>query len=139
MPINTANFFHYSYDIQSNDSLTKLLGTYNLADVNGLAPMGWSQWLRMDAAKVFIEITDDEMYGLTAAQFETQLFAKTPKMFGDATARNYTFHSIIGLHENSPATKAWLPTDPEQTTKCTAPSARPGAVAPGLIYQNLSA
>jgi hypothetical protein len=136
-PTNTANFFHYDYDIQSTDSLQKLLNTYNLADSHGLAPMGWSQWLRMDSVKMFIEITDDQS-DLTAASFDSQILAKSPAQFGTATNRNYIFHSIIGLHENSPATKAWLPTDPKQATKCTPVGGADGAVNAGPQYQDLS-
>ena len=45
--------------------------------------MGWSTWLRPDAFKVFIGITDDNS-DTTETVFESQLLAKTPKMFGTA-------------------------------------------------------
>jgi hypothetical protein len=132
VPVNTAKFFHYDYDIQSTDSLTKALNTYNLADVHGLAPTGWSGWLRKDAVKMFVEITDDQST-MAAATFDTQLLAKTPQMFGDVNQRNYIFHSIIGVANNNPVTKPWLPSDPVQTTKCGT-----GAVNTGPQYQDLS-
>ena len=134
--INPPVFYHYSRQIESNDSFLRLINSYNgnEPDEFGLAPMGWSQWLRPDAFKVFIGITDDEST-MTETDFEKNLFAKTPKMFGDAMNRNYVWHSIIGLHENSPATKPWAPTDPVQTSLCTNGG---GAVAAGVKYQNLS-
>lgn len=132
VPVNTTKFFHYDYDIQSTDSLTKALATYNLADSHGLAPMGWSQWLRTEAVKIFVEITDDQST-LAAANFDSMLLAKTPAMFGNVNMRNYIFHSIIGVANNNPVTKPWLPSDPVQTTKCGA-----GAVNTGPQYQDLS-
>jgi hypothetical protein len=133
---NSPRFFHYSRQIESTDSLQRLLNTYNGIEKDdfGLAPMGWSQWLRTDTFKVFIEITDDEssMHYLT---FDTQLLALTPKLFGDSTNRNYVFHSIAGFKENSPVTKPWGPADPIQTSLCTRGG---GAVASGQQYQRLS-
>ncbi len=144
-PVNTANFFHYSTEIDSHNSLVKIISTYNQADPSGAGATGWSGWLRPNAYKTFIEITDDEATGnvsvgkpANAVNFDEALLALTPKNFGDATKRNYTFHSIIGLKENSPVTNAWAPTDPLQTTKCTAPPADDVPPAVGTIYQNLS-
>jgi hypothetical protein len=135
-PVNTPTFFHYSEKIGSKDSLKKLLETYNEPDPNGQAPGGWSQLLRADAVKVFVEITDDESE-LNANSFESQLFALTPAHFGDAADRNYIWHSIIGLKENNPVTAPWLPTDPVQSQLCTTVQGN-GAVKPGLVYQDLS-
>jgi len=144
-PVNTANFFHYSTEIDSHNSLVKIISTYNQADPSGAGATGWSGWLRPSAYKTFIEITDDEATGnistgkpANAANFDDALLALVPKNFGDATKRNYKFHSIIGLKENSPATTAWAPTDPLQTTKCTAPAADAAPPAVGTNYQNLS-
>lgn len=118
-PVNGPRFFHYSVEIGSHDSFGKILSTYRLPDEFNLAPQGWSQWLRADARKVFLEITDDEATDLTAAQFDTMLLALDPAMFGTATARRYTFDSIVGLIENAPPTAAWAATDPVQTATCT--------------------
>ena len=134
--INPGRFYQYSIEIGSLDSFTQLLRSYNgaLKDEFNLAPSGWSQWLRGDAFKVFIEFSDDAASTLEDA-FETQLFSLSPKMFGDASQRNYVWHSIIGLRENTPANKPWLATDPLQTTRCTRGG---GAVNAGLPYQRLS-
>ncbi|MFO0579173.1 MAG: hypothetical protein U1A78_34670 [Polyangia bacterium] len=133
---NPPRFYHYSIEIESTDSLRRLLNSYNGVEKDqfGLAPLGWSQWLRSDAFKVFIEITDDES-ALDEVAFETELFAKTPRHFGDATNRNYVFHTIGGLRENSPATKPWEATDPLQLSKCTRGG---GAVNASTKYQRLS-
>ena len=133
---NPPKFYHYSRQIESSDSFDRILGTYNGSegDEFGLGPGGWSKWLRTDAFKVFVEITDDNST-MNETTFETRLFALLPKHFGDATNRNYVFHSITGLKENTPPTKAWGPMDPVQTAKCTRGG---GAVNPGAIYQNLS-
>jgi hypothetical protein len=133
-PTNGARFFHYSVEIASTNSFAQILATYNKADQFNLAPTGWASWLRADAFKVFIEITDDNS-GMTAANFEQQLLAKTPKMFGTTGNRNYQFYTIAGLKQNSPATKPWAPTDPLQTALCTNGG---GAVANGIEYQRLS-
>lgn len=134
--INPGRFYHYSIEIGSLNSFTQLLQSYNgvLKDEFNLAPAGWSQWLRSDAFKIFLEISDDNSSTLEDA-FESQLFALSPKHFGDASKRNYVWHSIIGVQENSPANKPWKPTDPLQMLRCTRGS---GAVNPGLAYQRLS-
>ena len=133
---NPPRFFHYSIEIESTDSFTRLLNSYNGTEKDqfGLAPMGWSQWLRTDAFKVFIEITDDNS-DTTETNFESNLLAKTPKHFGTAGKRNYVWHTIGGLKENSPPSKAWGPADPIQTQKCTNGG---GAVNASPVYQKLS-
>lgn len=123
-PGNTARFYHYSVEIDSHNSFSKIISTYNTADEFNLAPNGWKAWLRPNAYKTFVEITDDENTTApqdTAAKFETALFAldTVNKPFGTAAKRNYIFHAIVGLVENNPVTAAWLPTDPLKTTVCT--------------------
>jgi hypothetical protein len=128
--VNGTRFFQYSTAIGSNDSLNKIISTYP----------SWSGWLRANALKVFVEITDDENTLMTSATFETQLFALTPKMFGDATKRDYVFHTIGGFSNNSPVTAPWLPTDPVQTGRCTDTTVTPASVSPASSnqFQNLS-
>lgn len=130
-PANTSNFFHYSVEIGSTNSFSKIITTYRQADEFGLAPQGWQQWLRSNAFKVFIEITDDNTLG-TAADFETSLFALTPAQFGSAQNRNYVFHSITGIEAKPTPSDPWLPTELVQTGKC------PSGVNAGSNYQNLS-
>jgi hypothetical protein len=137
-PINTSRFFQYNHIIDSWDTFKQILGTYNVRDPScPAAPAacsaanGWSDWLRPDALKVFINFTDD-MSDTTYSSFETSLFALTPAMFGDATNRNYVWYSVVGLKENSPATKAYAPADAIVTTYCST------AYDPGQDYQHLS-
>jgi len=122
-PVNTSNFFHYDLQIGSHDSLQALIRAYDSPDKNGFAPDGYKQWLREDAFKVIVEITDDDPTGrfpdnstVTAANFETQLFA-LGSQFGTAGKRNYVFHSIIGLDDNG--ANAWLPTDAIVDSTCS--------------------
>lgn len=143
-PVNTTHFFHYDVSIGSHDALYRITDTYDQPDPCGKAPGGWSDWLRADAVKVFIVITDDGPFSSTtltpntetAASFESALFALTPAMFGDAVTRNYIFHSIIGAKENSPATDAWEPTDPIVHGLCTANGGQ--VKTDGVEYQKLS-
>lgn len=134
-PINGTRFFHYDIEVDSYNSLATILSTYNTQDVNKFTTKGWSEWLRADAIRFFLEITDDNASPLTSKEFDTQLLALTPKSFGTAAARNYVFHTIAGLKENSPATTPWPPNAALQSTKCTNGT---GAVNAGTVYQELS-
>jgi hypothetical protein len=148
---NDPIFFQYSIPISSHDSWCKAIEGYDgtLPDQFGLAPTGWSQWLRKEAFKVFVEITDDNVScslngttlkdnnkatdgETTAAAFDSALLAIGPDQFGDAAKRNYVWHSIIGLVENDPATAVYAPGDPIITGVCDT------AVHPGTGYQALS-
>jgi hypothetical protein len=152
---NPPVFYQYSVTIGSHNSLCQLLNTYDgtTPDQDGYAPNGWKDWLRKDALKVFVEITDDGIScssggvtyndgdnvntGVTVADtFDTNLLAKDPDQFGDANARNYIWHSIIGVKENDPPTAPYLPADPIIGTKCVLNgTTSPG---PGTGYQALS-
>ena len=132
-PTNSARFFHYSQEIGSTDSLSLLISTYNKADSLNLAPNGWQGWLRPNAFKTFIEITDDNQgTAYTAQSFDTALLNLSATNFGTAAKRNYVFHSIVGVKENTPATKEYAPTDPIVTSACST------AVNTGAVYQNLA-
>lgn len=136
-PVFTERFYQYSLKVDSLNSLVLILDTFDATEQDefGLAPQGWSIWLRPTAAKVFLEITDDNSTELSAAEFETQLFAKSPA-FGSAAARNYRFHSIIGIGEKAVASEPWLPTEDMQESLCTG-NANPVENA-GPVYQELS-
>ncbi len=148
--INPPIFYHFDNDdVHSHDSWCKLLDWYDESDRYGLAPNGWSQWLRDDSFKVFIEITDDGVNcssggysfddddnvsgGESAAQqFDEDLLALSPAHFGTASKRNYMWYSIVGIEPNNPSTAPWLPTDPVITGQCSS------APDPGTGYQALS-
>ena len=102
--------------VASTNALSLLLSTYDSAN----ATLNWAKHLRMNAVKVFIGVTDDNS-ALAGTTFDTSLLAKLPAgMFGTAAARNYVFHSIIGVTQGNP------------TVKC------PSAVNIGAQYQVLS-
>lgn len=148
---NPPIFYHYSVSTSSHNGLCQALNSYDggLADQFGYGPGGWKQWLRTEAFKVFVEVTDDGVTcsldgvsyddndnaadGMTTAQkFDTTLLALDPEQFGTPDARNYVFHSIIGLKEKDPPTAAYEPMDPIVTAVCST------AVAGGTGYQGLS-
>lgn len=139
VPVNTARFFHYSAKINSRDSFQKILDTYNRPDEFNLAPKGWSQWLRPDAYKVFVEITDDDEEE-SASWFESRLFALKPAHFGTAARRNYLMHAIAGMDPKAGnPDNAYLPNEPLQNTTCDLSASGGGkAMRPGLNYQNLA-
>jgi hypothetical protein len=134
-PQNTARFFHYSTEVRSTDSYTVILNTYNAPDEFNLAPNGWSQWLRPNAIKTFIEITDDNS-GTTETSFDSSLLALSPTQFGTAAQRKYVFHAICGVVENTPATAAWPPTAPVQTNRCMTNGA--GSENASSVHQRLA-
>jgi hypothetical protein len=130
-PSATDRFFPYSVQIGSHDALSQALATFGRSDPAGLAPAGWSQWLRLQASKEFVVITDDDP-DMTADDFDAALLALSAQ-FGGGSDRNYVFHSIVGLAENMPADAPWLPGDPLVHDMCLT-----GAQHPGLRYQELS-
>jgi hypothetical protein len=119
-PVNVpGQFYHYSVDIQSWDSVCKIFNTLygpnsgGEADAYNFAPGGWATWLRPEAVKVFVEITDDQMNctwgthtlngstaanGQTAAlEFDSTLLGLAPAQFGTTADRRYIFYSIVGI------------------------------------------
>jgi hypothetical protein len=153
--LNPPIFYHYSIEIGSHDAFCRVLGTYDgtTPDTFGLAPNGWKDWVRADAVKYFVMITDDGATCLsggtnyddndnindgttTAAKFDAALLALDPLQFGDANKRNYVWHSIIGLAEKATPTEAYQPAEPITAQKCLVNgAAQPG---PGTAYQALS-
>ncbi|MFZ6184100.1 hypothetical protein [Nannocystis pusilla] len=151
-PVNGDRFFHYSVEIGSHNSWCRLLQTLNgnTDDEYGFAPEGWQKWLRPDAFKIFLELTDDGVEcsynnisyddnnnvnsGLTAAtKFDERLIAVAPQHFGDSKEnRNYKWYSIVGMAYNMPADKPYSDVDPIVTGKC------PTAADNGTGYQTLS-
>ena len=59
---NLPVFYHYDRDdIESTDGWCKMLDWYKKPDRYNLAPGGWSEWLRKEALKTFVMVTDDSM------------------------------------------------------------------------------
>lgn len=159
---NPPRFYQYSVEVESTNSLCLALDTLRGAIQPRGAPVpnGWSEWLRPDSLKVFVEITDDGVDcstrslgennielkdidddenqnvegGLLSAEiFDTALTTVAPEFFGTKDARNYMFFSFVGIKENTPATEPWPPEEPVTWQQC-----RPGSVDPGTTYQALS-
>jgi len=147
---NPPIFYHYDRSVGSHNSLCLALDTYATPDVHSFG-QGWGTWLRPEALKLFVEITDDGIScasqksghtyndansvagGKTSAEaWDKDLLALDPAQFGTETERNYVFYSIIGISANQPANKPWEPTDAVMTSEC------PTAADPGTGYQWLS-
>jgi hypothetical protein len=137
-PVFTDRFFHYSTEIGSRDSFDVLLETYSgqSPDEYGLAPSGWSAWLRAGAQKVFLEISDDDAR-LAVASFLTELTTIAPEHFGsDAQHPNLVWHSIVGLAEKLDPVEAHSPDEPVELEECT--GNQNNVFNPGEKYQELS-
>jgi hypothetical protein len=109
---NAPKFFHIDQNVQSNDSLSLILATYDATVPeypdkfdnfdNGVVVNPWKDKVRVESTKVFVEVTDDESQ-MTAEQFDAQLLAKQPAgVFGTAQNRKYIFHSIISKPAGAP-------------------------------------
>ncbi|HRG97792.1 MAG TPA: VWA domain-containing protein [Polyangiaceae bacterium] len=116
---NPPLFWHINQSVNSTNSLQLILSTYDSTN----AALAWNKHLRMDAYKVFVEVTDDQS-SLAYTAFDQQLLAKAPAgMFGTAADRRYIFHTIAG----------WTPGTAFVTgAKCST------AVNNGSQYQQLS-
>lgn len=158
---NPPHFFHYSADVRSREPWCDILDGWDSPDEltlqgqndrswNQVSPIGWRQFVREGAFKEFVVITDDnsdcERDGnsfhdnrsasagrASAVDFDTALLALEPRQFGSNTARNYKFHSIVGLRESDNSTDAWPASAPIQTDTCN-----PGSEGPGTGFQALS-
>ena len=134
-PVNSERFFQYSIKVDSENSFDRILSTYNTQDSFDLSKMGWSEWLRPRAKKVFLELTDDNAM-LSVDTFVQKLTALVPANFGTEQQPNFVFHSVIGIREKSPASDAYGPDEPLQMATC---SGGGDTVAnAGLGYQELS-
>jgi hypothetical protein len=134
-PVLTDRFFQYSIKIDSTNSFDLVLDTYNgnEEDKFDLAPLGWSQWLRPGAKKVFLEMTDDQPT-MPIADFAQRLAALSPADFGSAQSPSFVFHSIIGIAAKTPPTAAYLPSEPVNTAICNIDNVENA----GVPYQELS-
>ncbi len=113
---NPPTFFQENVTIFSTDSLSKFKSNWNSIKTH----------LRPAAFKAFIEVTDDQS-SISANNFDTFLTTGNGAgYFGTKAARNYVFHSIVGvktpLHHSAPV----------GSSKCST------AVNTGSRYQDLS-
>jgi hypothetical protein len=137
-PVFSDRFFQYSTKVESTDSFDILLETFandGEEDEFDLAPDGWSAWLRPNAKKVFLEMTDDAAE-MPVQAFIEQLTALSPEAFGTPEAPRFVFHSIIGVGEKDPPTAPYLPDEPITDSTC---EGNDNAVEnEGVPYQELS-
>jgi len=117
--------------------LQRILATYLAPDLSfGQAERGWSQWLRPEAKKVFLEVSDDDS-SMTAAAFAARLVSMASDQFGsDAERPEFVFHSIVGLREKELPSAAYTPAEPRTALRCRSETAQ--VINPGLNYQQLS-
>ncbi len=136
-PAFSERFYQYSLKIESLNSLVLVVDTFDGTEQDefDLAPQGWGTWLRPNASKVFLEITDDNSTELSAAEFTAKITAKSPQ-FGTPSAPNFRFHSIIGIAEKPTPAEPWLPEEPMQTGLCTGNDDKVENAGP--VYQELS-
>ncbi|HEY0469963.1 MAG TPA: hypothetical protein VGC79_37510, partial [Polyangiaceae bacterium] len=134
-PVNSERFFQYSIKIESENSFDRILSTYNAKDTFELTKVGWSEWLRPGAKKVFLELTDDNAK-LSVDTFVQKLTALVPANFGTLSKPEFVFHSIIGIEQKSPESEPYQPHEPIQMATC---SGNGDTVAnAGASYQELS-
>jgi hypothetical protein len=133
-PGPSERFFQYSTEVGS-DSFEVLLEslTGEREDDFDLAPGGWSEWLRPEASKVFIGITDDDG-DTTALEFSASLTSLAPEQFGtDPSRLGFVWHSIVGVAERPVVLDPYVPSDPIEESECD------GDVSnAGTTYQDLS-
>ncbi|MGZ3417758.1 MAG: hypothetical protein ACXWUG_20505 [Polyangiales bacterium] len=103
---NPPKFRSVSQNVQSHDTLKLILSTYDSPTGSATA---WADFLRKDAVKVFIPVTDDDSNGSnpTSTAFDTSLLAKPGGQFGTAAKRNYVVYPIVGAKPS-----------PDEATKC---------------------
>jgi hypothetical protein len=137
-PVFSDRFLHFFTKIESTNSFDVALDTYyppiatDNQDRSDQAPLGWSDWLRDGAKKVFLELSDDNE-DMSADLFIAGLIQEGPEHFGtDPAAPNFVFHSIIGVAEKTVPTEPYLPDEPVTTAIC------PDVTTAGETYQELS-
>lgn len=148
---NPPKFFHYSYRIRNNDAFQILFHGFDEPDELATATNGWSEWLRKDAFKSFVVLTDGRVnfaydgvtYSdgnhvdhavTTAAKLDDKLRSLSSEHFGDAgEARKYRFYSIVSMAPNEPPTDPYPQSDPLVVETCSSSD-----VNAGLGYQALS-
>ena len=148
-------FYHYDVNVQSHDSLCIIPDTLygpnggGEADEHGQYPNGWVGFMRTEAIKVFVEITDDGIYCTwngtqwndqdqiqpgqdVAVSWDQTILGESPVHFGTQADRNYMFYSIVGLAPKSNPLEPYTEFEPVISGSCST------APAPGTGYQWLS-
>lgn len=149
-------FVHFDTIVNSINASCKLLTTMHEAPEDSIVfPSsfpgdpetidGLASKLRLSAFKAVVVFSDDHVncdvgelsFGpdrpeLTALELDTQLLESAPEHFGTKTARNYVWHSVVGIGYSETPFEAYPPSAPVNPMAC------PSAENPGLVYQELS-
>ncbi|MDD9945343.1 MAG: hypothetical protein OXU20_30145 [Myxococcales bacterium] len=151
-PAETDQFKHYSICIDSEDGLAKAAASFDMSppawagtfeqnvyfDAAGTpipspsAPTGWHAWLRPEALRTFLMITDDRSKH-SEAGFVDWMYGKDPSYFGTASDPNWVFHSIIAVQAKPEPTEPWYSDEPVLDQDCGE-----GSADIGYDYQDLS-
>jgi len=89
---NPPVFYHYDHDdVESNDAWCKMMDWYKQPDRYNLAPNGWSEWLRKEAMKTFVLVTDDRMdcYWPQASTYYSSCTTNGSKCYDDGSSATY--------------------------------------------------
>jgi len=117
VPAITDVYKHYDRATGSGAFLDNILVWYAMPDPHALAPGGYADWVRPEAQKLFLAMTDGTSASGDASAgqaFDDALLALPGGPFGTPGDRRYVFHSIISMSPNNPQQDPWLPADPIQ-------------------------
>ena len=129
-PVYTSRFKHFNRYVSSSSGLRRLILSFDDGMDNGVSYCqgcdGYKDWLRMEAVKIIVIVTDDKPFNPdnpdqwypTPAEFDQEILSLTPQHFGVPGQRNYIMHTIVGVQENNPANQAYEPSDPFVTQAC---------------------
>lgn len=132
-PVLGERFFQHSIKLDASDSLERLLEAFSEPDPFELTPSGWSAWLRPAARRIFIEITDADS-DLSASEFESELAAASPELFGGA--QSFVFHAILGIATKAADGGVYAPHEPIELAQCSGEGSSIDSAGP--VYQELS-
>jgi hypothetical protein len=115
-----GQFRHYSVPIGPFDLSCKALDSLHgtLPDEFNLAPAGWVSWLRSNALKgvvavsesgswctwgsyTFQDVNDPSAGQELAIDWDAALLSLSPAQFGTVAQRNYVFHALLGMTAKS--------------------------------------
>lgn len=135
-PAVGERFFHYSVPIGASDSFSQALAAARRPDPFGLTSLGWSEWLRLGARKLIVEISDTDS-ALSGADFISGLASAAPEHFqNDLANPGFAFHSILGLQQKAGELDLYTADEPIQPELCDGLGNSPGSA--GVAYQELS-
>lgn len=149
-PGTSQRFFQFDTKVESDDSFDRILDAYmqpfggpclsqcdngETAEDDGddnseSTTLGFREWLRPGAKKVFLEMTDDNE-DMPVATFVRELTRIAPE-FGTPEKPSFIFHSIVGVAGKAVPSQPYLPQEPVATEVCE------NVTTAGETYQALS-